>query len=71
MSIEFRKRFGERIRELRQEQKMRQLDLAVNMEVEESTVSNIENGKKEAGLDMIEKLSRGLGISLRRIFWDL
>lgn len=71
MSTEFRKRFGARIRELRKEKNVRQLDLAVSMGVEEATVSNIENGKKEPCLDMIEKLSKGLGVSLRRIFWNL
>ncbi|HEY6253488.1 MAG TPA: helix-turn-helix transcriptional regulator [Candidatus Angelobacter sp.] len=71
MSREIRKRFGARIRELRVEQKMRQLDLAVNMDVQESYVSNIETGSKEPCLEVIEKLSKGLGVSLRKIFWDL
>ena len=71
MSREIRRRFGARIRELRQERKMRQLDLAVNMDVQESYISNIETGAKEPCLEVIEKLAKGLGVSLRKIFWDL
>ena len=50
---------------------MRQLDLAVNMDVQESYISNIETGTKEPCLEVIEKLAKGLGVSLRKIFWDL
>ena len=50
---------------------MRQLDLAVNMDDQESYISNIETGAKEPCLEVIEKLAKGLGVSLRKIFWDL
>jgi len=71
MSREIRRRFGARIRELRQEQKMRQLDLAVNMDVQASYISNIDTGAKEPCLEVIENLAKGLGISISKIFWDL
>jgi transcriptional regulator with XRE-family HTH domain len=50
---------------------MRQIDLAERVGIQESYVSNIESGKKEPCLEIIEMLADGLGVSLRKIFWDL
>lgn len=71
MSIEIRKRFGQRIRELRLERKMLQGDLAHRVGIRESYVSSIETGAKEPCLEVIQMLAKGLGVSLRRLFWDL
>lgn len=71
MSTEIRERFGARIKELRLERKMRQIDLAERVGIQESYVSNIESGKKEPCLEIIKMLADGLGVSLRRIFWDM
>ena len=71
MSTEFRKRFGARVRELRHEKKMLQGELADKVGVRESFVSDVENAKKEPCLDVIQMLAKGLGVSLRRLFWDL
>jgi ribosome-binding protein aMBF1 (putative translation factor) len=45
--------------------------LAHKVGVRESFVSDIENAKKEPCLEVIRMLAQGLGISLRRLFWDL
>jgi transcriptional regulator with XRE-family HTH domain len=71
VSTEFRKRFGARVRELRHEKNMLQGELADKVGVRESFVSDIENAKKEPCLDVIQMLAKGLGVSLRRMFWDL
>ena len=71
MSTEFRKRFGARVRELRQEKNMLQGELADKVGIQESFVSNIENARKEPCLEVIKMLADGLGVSLRRLFWDL
>ena len=71
MSTEIRKSFGARIRELRLERKMLQGDLAHKVGIRESYVSSIETGTKEPCLEVIEMLADGLGVSLRRLFWDL
>ncbi len=71
MSTEIRKGFGARIRELRQEKNMLQSELAEKVGIQESYVSNIETASKEPCLEMIKMLADGLGVSLRRIFWDL
>jgi transcriptional regulator with XRE-family HTH domain len=71
VSTEIRKRFGARVRELRQRKNMLQGDLADKVGIRESYVSDIENGKKEPCLEVIKMLAQGLGVSLRRMFWDL
>lgn len=70
-TAEIRRRFGAKIRELRLERNMRQLDLAEKVGVQESYISNIETGAKEPCLEVIQMLAAGLEVSLRRIFWDL
>lgn len=71
MSTEIRKRFGARVRELRKEKGMLQGELADKVGIRESYLSDLENGKKEPCLDVINMLADGLGVSLRRLFWDL
>ena len=71
MSTEIRKRFGARVRELRLEKNMLQGELADRVGIRESYVSDIETAKKEPCLDVIKMLAQGLGVSLRRMFWDL
>ena len=71
MSTEIRKRFGARVRELRLEKKMRQGELADKVGIRDSFVSDIETAKKEPCLEVIKMLAQGLGVSLRRLFWDL
>ena len=71
MSTEIRKRFGARVRELRLEKKMRQSELADKVGIRDSFVSDIETARKEPCLEVIKMLAQGLGVSLRRLFWDL
>jgi len=56
---------------LRQEKNMLQGELADKVGVRESYVSDVENAKKEPCLEVIKMLADGLGVSLRRLFWDL
>jgi transcriptional regulator with XRE-family HTH domain len=71
VSTEIRKLFGARLRELRHEKNMLQGELADKVGVRESFVSDIENAKKEPCLEVIKMLADGLGVSLRRMFWDM
>lgn len=50
---------------------MLQGELADKVGIRESYLSDLENGKKEPCLDVINMLADGLGVSLRRLFWDL
>jgi putative transcriptional regulator len=71
MSKDIRNRFGERIRQLRDERKITQMDLCHRIDMEQKTLSAIENGHMEPCLRNIELLATGLRVSLRKIFWDL
>jgi transcriptional regulator with XRE-family HTH domain len=64
-------RFGERLRQLREEKGMSQITLAEKAGVEQPYVSLVETGKQEPCLRNIELLAAGLGVSLRTVFWDL
>jgi len=71
VSTGIRKRFGARLRELRLEKNLLQGELADKVGIRESFISNIETAKKEPCLEVIKMLADGLGVSLRRMFWDL
>lgn len=69
--MEIRKRFGARVRELRRERGMTQLELADKIGIRGSYVSDLESAQKEPCLKVIKMLADGFGVSLRRLFWDM
>lgn len=71
MSSDICKRFGARIRKLREAKGMSQITLAEKIGIEQPHLSNLENGKKEPKLRVVEMLASGLGVSLRQLFWNL
>jgi len=71
MSRDICKRFGKRVRQLREQKKITQVALAEKAGVEQQHLSNVELGNKEPGLRVVEMLATGLGVSLRQLFWDL
>ena len=71
MSQETRTFVGNRIRELRKSQKLSQQKLALMVNVERSYLAKIEGGKRNPSLEYIEKISKGLGLSLEEFFKGL
>ena len=71
MSQETRTFVGNRIRELRKSQKLSQQKLALMGNVERSYLAKIEGGKRNPSLECIEKISKGLGLSLEEFFKGL
>ena len=65
------KAIGNRIRELRKSQKLSQQKLALMVNVERSYLAKIEGGKRNPSLECIEKISKGLGLSLEEFFKGL
>ncbi|MDW8006457.1 MAG: helix-turn-helix transcriptional regulator [Thermomicrobium sp.] len=57
-----RKVLGQRIRALREAQGLRQEDLAARAMVNQSYLSQIENGKRDPSLDVLERIADALGI---------
>ena len=71
MSRDICKRFGERIRQLRKEKGVTQNELCGRIDMEQSYLSSIENGKMEPCLRNIELLAIGLKVPLGKVFKDL
>jgi len=71
MSRDICERFGERVRALRDERGISQMALAERTGVEQPYISLVENGKQEPCLRHIEKLAKGLGVPLIKLFQDL
>ena len=71
MSKDIVERFGERLRQLREEKGMSQIALAEKIGVEQPGISLVENGKQEPCLRYIELLALGLDVTLSKMFKDL
>ena len=62
---------GIRIRELRKQKKWTQTDMAVCLDMNRGHISDIENGKREAGVVTLQIIARGLGTTMARLLKDL
>jgi transcriptional regulator with XRE-family HTH domain len=71
MSTDIVKSFGSRVRRLRLERKLSQIALSERIGIEQQHLSNLELGKKEAGLRVIEMIAIGLRIPLAELFSKL
>jgi transcriptional regulator with XRE-family HTH domain len=60
-------RFGLRLRELRLKQGLSQVEMAYRFGIDRGHISDLENGKKNVCLPMLEVLSDGLGISISEL----
>ena len=61
-------KFGKRIRQLRQSQRMSQEELAFKAGISTAHLGQIERAEKKPTLETIGKLSDALGISLNQLF---
>lgn len=66
--VDYRKKLGQRIRELRKKRGLRQEQLAELSNVEPTSVSNIENGRNYPSLQTLEKFINVLEISFSDVF---
>jgi transcriptional regulator with XRE-family HTH domain len=60
-------RFGQRVRQLRIKKALSQVEMAHQFGIDRGHISEIENGKKNVTLLMLEVLSEGFGISLSEL----
>jgi transcriptional regulator with XRE-family HTH domain len=67
MANDICKSLGERIRELRQKRKWRQVDLAQEVGISENYVSDLELGRKEVCLRTIKALADAFKISISEL----
>lgn len=68
MPSDVRVRFGERVRHLRRERGWTQEDMSEHLGIDRSYLADIERGKRNASLLMLDSIAQGFGISLQRLF---
>ena len=61
--------FGRRLKLLREQRKMTQLQLAVRIGLTHEQISNIERGLHSPRFEMIEKLAQELGVPVWKLFY--
>ncbi|MEW6609572.1 MAG: helix-turn-helix transcriptional regulator [bacterium] len=61
-------KFGQRVRELRQIQGLTQEELAEKAELHSTYIGTIERGEQNLSLGSIEKVAKGLGVSIAELF---
>jgi transcriptional regulator with XRE-family HTH domain len=66
MEIKFK--IGTRIKELREQNKLSQKDLAYSADLDRSYIASVENGQRNISIVNIEKVSIALGVSLKDFF---
>ena len=59
---------GQRIKEIRNEKKISQQDLASKCNFEKSNMSRIEAGRTDPKLSTLDKISQGLEVELTELF---
>ena len=59
---------GMRIRYLRKEKRMSQLDLALESEVNKNYISDLERGCRNPSILVLEKIAKALDVSLEILF---
>ncbi|MFA5696406.1 MAG: helix-turn-helix transcriptional regulator [Bacilli bacterium] len=61
-------RFGIRIRKLRTQKKMSQLELAQKAQLDLTTINEIENGNREPMLRTIWRIANALSVDIKELF---
>jgi transcriptional regulator with XRE-family HTH domain len=67
---QFLKKLGSRIRKIRTEKKMSQIDLAVRCNFEKATMSRIESGQTNPTALTLQKIGKGLEVPVSEFFYD-
>ena len=68
VAIDICKRIGRRIRNLRLGRGMTQVMLADHAQITREHLSELENGKKEIGVRILDRIVSSLGVSLSAFF---
>ena len=62
------KQLGERIKELRKETGLSQEKFALKIDMDRTYFATVESGKRNISLQNIEKIARGLNITIAELF---
>ena len=66
--MDIKLKVGQRIRQLRKELNLSQEALALKAEVDRTYVTDVENGRRNVSLEILEKLIKALGVSFTEFF---
>ena len=66
--MNIKQKIGQRIKELREIQKISQKDLAYTSDIDRSYIASVESGKRNISIVNIEKISLALNISVKEFF---
>lgn len=65
------KKFGERIKQLRNDQGVSQEKFALSIDMDRTYYASVESGKRNISIKNIDKIANGLEISLEELFKGL
>lgn len=63
-----KKKFGDRVRELRLEASLSQEKFALLIDMDRTYLASVENGKRNISLENIAKIANGFNITIEELF---
>lgn len=66
--MDIKEKVGQRVRQLRKELKLSQEGLALKAEVDRTYVTDVEAGRRNISMEILERLIKALGISVAEFF---
>ncbi|MBR3569636.1 MAG: helix-turn-helix transcriptional regulator [Oscillibacter sp.] len=63
-----KKKFGERVRNLRAQSRMSQEKFALHIGMDRTYLASVESGKRNISIENIGKIAGGFGITLEELF---
>lgn len=66
--MNIKQKVGQRVRQLRKELQISQEALALKAEVDRTYVTDVENGRRNVSLEILERLIKALNISITDFF---
>lgn len=67
-SMNIKDKIGQRIRQLRNELEISQEALGLKAEVDRTYVTDVENGRRNVSVEILERLIKALGVSVAEFF---
>ncbi len=66
--MDIKQKVGQRIRELRKQLELSQEALALKADVDRTYVTDVENGRRNVSLEILERLIKALNVSFTEFF---
>ncbi len=66
--MNIKQKIGQRIKELREQKKISQKDLAYTSDIDRSYIASVESGKRNISIVNIEKISLAMEVSVQEFF---